>query len=182
MGFDPVTNNHLRGYTGSVFHASRRVKAVVTRCALVALLVPASISGTLGVSDSVLQGLVTAHAGKVFTLKVNMREPQVGATNAPMLDKDGWHFFNPTGRIVLAEGERIEVTGVYNYSKSGFFLELAREDTAFGGESIQGRPRIRIRIMVESEADKPEDQTAQAAALIDAILRPIDANPTTPNQ
>jgi hypothetical protein len=143
----------------------------------------AAVTEAVAVHDTVLQGIAAGHAGRIFILKMNMREPESGANNAPMFDKDGWHFWNPSGRIVLAEGERVEVTGVYNYSTRGFFLELTREDTALGGEPVQSRPRIRFRIMVEAEMDKPEDQATQTTALIGEILRPIDPIlPTPPSE
>lgn len=150
---------------------------------LLAAVVAWCQSGAFAVHESVLSGIVSGHSGRVFTLRMNMREPDTRSSSAPMFDKDGWHFWNPSGRIVLAEGERVEVTGVYNYSTRGFFFELAREDTAFGGESIQARPRIRFRIMLEAESDKPEDQAVQSAALIGAILAPTDPNgPATPGR
>ena len=167
-----------------MFHALRRARPLAARAALliVALLVvPAHATA---VHDSVLQGIAAGHVGRIFTLKVNMREPESGANNAPMLDKDGWHFWNPSGRIILSEGERIEVTGAFNYSTRGFFLELARENAGFGdAPPIQSRPRIRIRIMVEADQDKPDIQAVQCEALLGAILRPADSTlPKVPNQ
>jgi len=165
-----------------VCRASLRIFRFTARLALVASGLAAH-TGALAVQETVLQGIAAGHAGRIFTLKMNMREPESAATSAPMLDKDGWHFWNPSGRIILSEGERVEVTGVFNYSTRGFFLELAREDTALGGEAIQSRPRIRIRIMVEAESDKHENQAVQSAALLDGILKPVEPIfPTTPNQ
>lgn len=155
----------------------------VTRLSLLLAGVLAASSFVLAVQETVLQGIAAGHAGKIFTLKMNMREPESAATSSPMLDKDGWHFWNPSGRIILSEGERVEVTGVFNYSTRGFFLELTREDTALGGEAIQSRPRIRIRVMVEAESDKPEDQAVQSAAALGGILKPVEPIlPTTPDQ
>lgn len=182
VGVEPVTSNDPRGYTGSVCRASLRIFRFTTWLALIVSGLAAH-TGSLAVQESVLKGIAAGHAGRIFTLKMNMREPESAATSAPMLDKDGWHFWNPSGRIILSEGERVEVTGVFNYSTRGFFLELAREDTALGGEAIQSRPRIRIRIMVEAESDKHEAQAVQSAALLGGILTPVEPIlPTTPDQ
>lgn len=183
VGVEPVTGNDPRGYTGSVCHASLCILRCTAHVALLVAGLLAAHTGALAVHETVLQGIAAGHAGRIFVLKTNMREPESAATSVPMLDTDGWHFWNPSGRIVLSEGERVEVTGVFNYSTRGFFLELAREDMALGGEAIQSRPRIRIRIMVEAESDKPEDQAVQSAALLGGILRPVEPiAPTTPQQ
>ncbi len=166
-----------------MFHALRRMRPLATRAAIVLVALLGATADVPAVHDTVLQGVAAGNVGRIFALKMNMREPESGANNAPMFDKDGWHFWNPSGRIVLSEGERVEVTGAFNYATRGFFLELAREHTGFGSEPIQSRPRIRIRIMVEAEPDKPEDQAAQGAALLGGILTPLDPIlPASPNQ
>ncbi|MFQ5701558.1 MAG: hypothetical protein ACE5HU_06925 [Acidobacteriota bacterium] len=122
------------------------------------------------VPSSLLQRIVVDYRSKVFTLKMDLREPYHPVVHVPMFDAEGMHFYNPAGKIVLAKGTRVEITGVFNYSERGFFLELARESTGFLQEDLNRRARMRIRFMVQATKDEPEEQAVQANELIAKIL------------
>lgn len=128
--------------------------------------------------SSSLEQIASAYASKVCLLKVDLHEPDTSGEGMllPTLEKKGWHNHNPSGPIVLSAGTRVEVTGVFNYSDRGLFLELARESSAQDLQSIASRPRCRIRIMVEALPADPAGQVQEAAALIGKVLEAA-ANP-----
>ena len=136
------------------------------------LVVPA-----LALNPETLQDVATNYRDKVFMLKVSMREPVVVGDfiQAPMLDAKGWHFVNQSKEILLLSGSRVEVTGVFNYSERGFFVELATESTGFFHRPVSERPRLRIRLMVETPPDNPNAQATEAAKLLEKLLAPTNA-------
>jgi len=139
--------------------------------------------GALAVHESVIRGIAAELEGRLVTLKMNMREPAGAATHVPMFDEDGWHFWDPSGRIVLPAGERVEVTGVFNYSTRGFFLELARQAPGLAPVPIERRERIRFRLMVEALGESPGRQLEEAMELIGRIVDlssrpPVSSGPT----
>ncbi len=160
----------MRGYTGS--HDTGvpvNARAGASRILFIAVMLSLPIRPAVAVSDAALKGIVAEYEGRVFTLKMNMREPPKGSDHVPMLDRNGWHYWDPAGRIVLGAGERVEVTGIFNYSTRGFFLELARATEGAIPAPVSQRPRIRVRCMVEAESNAGA-QAAQAEDLIRRIL------------
>ena len=109
---------------------------------------------------------------QIVTLAVDLHEPDLRAETmqSPTLERKGWHHDNPTGPVALRAGSRVEVTGVFNYSERGLFLELAREEADPARSSPAARPRIRIRIMVETPNTDPEGQRAEALGLIARVI------------
>jgi hypothetical protein len=87
-----------------------------------------------------------------------------------MFDEAGWHFINQQSSIVLRSGSRVEITGFFNYSERGFFIELAEASLGFFHEPLNRRRRTRIRIMVKALPDDPELQYGQGLHLMAGIL------------
>lgn len=109
---------------------------------------------------------------KVVALKVDLHQPDLRAESmqAPTLERKGWHHDNPSGPVALSAGSRVEVTAVFNYSERGLFLELARDEGSPARSSPAARPRIRVRVMVETPNTDPEGQRAEALELIGRVI------------
>jgi hypothetical protein len=122
--------------------------------------------------NSALDRISAACQSKFFTLKVALHEPDTSSDTmqASTLEKNGWHHNNPNGPVAIDAGSRVEVTGVFNYSERGFFLELAREAAGMTEGDIASRPRCRIRIVVEAAGSDQTAQTREALDLIGKVL------------
>ena len=140
---------------------------------LAALILFASTERATALERTVLEDLASSYETRIFELRVNLHEPNARGRSmqAPTLNADGWYHHNPSGPVSLRAGSRVEVTGVFNYSERGFFLELAAERTDGGLGPDNGRPRIRVRFMVESLPAEIEEQTEQALELLEKVLR-----------
>ena len=133
----------------------------------------ATVAGAMG--PSALAEISSAFNGKSFLLRVDLHEPDPAADNmeAPTLEKRGWHHHNPSRPVALKSGTRVQVTGVFNYSDRGLFLELARQDGEDAGAGITARPRCRFRIMVETPPADPAGQARDAADLLGKVLQEV---------
>ena len=142
------------------------------RCVVASAMLACAASLASAMEKSALDQIAGAWGGKLFTLRVDLHEPDPSGDNmqAPTLERKGWHHHNPTGPVALKAGTRVEVTGVFNYAERGLFLELAREDPEAGMEGIASRPRCRIRIMVETPPADADGQAREAAELIGKVL------------
>lgn len=118
---------------------------------------------------SAIEQVATTIESRSYTLRIDLHEPETkGASmQAPTLERRGWHHHNPAGPVVLRAGERVEVTGVFNYAERGLFVELSGDG---GGSDDSGRPRLRVRVMVETPGDNPSGQAAEALELIGRVL------------
>jgi len=136
-----------------------------------ATLAPAA----LAMEKNALAEIATAFQGKSFLLKVDLHEPDPAADNmqAPTLERRGWHHHNPGGPVALKAGTLVQVTGVFNYSERGMFLEVARQSAEDGNAGITARPRARIRIMVEAALADPSGQSREAAELLGKVLENV---------
>ena len=138
----------------------------------VALTVSAFTLPARALDRAAVERIATQFTSGLYTLMVDLHEPDMRAESmqAPTLEMAGWHHHNPTGVTVLAQGARVEVTGVFNYGERGLFLELSKDLADASTDAGTDRPRIRIRLMVGSEAANPGGQQAQAMALIHKVL------------
>lgn len=138
---------------------------------LVALAV-ASCGEALALNDRALETIALRCDGKLFTLRANLREPsrQREAMQTPMLDRKGWHFSDESGEVWLREGERVEVTGLFNYSEKGFFVELSQQEAGSSREARRQRRRMRFRVMTEAPLEDPDAQAAEGLALLRRVL------------
>lgn len=148
----------------------------VRRIAII-LLVYMSLPIGLGsdphaLGNSALLRINAACESKFFTLKVALHEPDTSSDTmqASTLEKNGWHHHNPNGPVAIDAGSRVEVTGVFNYSERGFFLEVAREASGMTEGDIASRPRSRIRFVVEAGGADQNAQTREAFDLIGKVL------------
>ena len=141
---------------------------------LIAVLIATFVSVVTGPSWALhttsLERIVAEYTGRQFPLKAHLRQPAQGAIHAPMFDDKGWHFVNHQGSLVLRSGSRVEITGIFNYSERGFFVELAEASLGFFHEPLNRRRRMRIRIMVDAAVDDAELQYAQGLHLMAGIL------------
>jgi len=130
---------------------------------------------TYAMEKAAVAQIAAALEGKSFLLKVDLHEPDPAADNmqAPTLERRGWHHHNPGGPVALKAGTQIQVTGVFNYSERGLFLELARQSGDDANAGIAARPRARIRIMVEALPADPAGQAREAADLIGKVLQDV---------
>ena len=121
-----------------------------------------------------IEQIAASYTGRAVVLKRDLPAPIWNGEemNAPMLNAKGWHHMS--GSSVLSAGSTAEVTGVFNYAERGFFLEIAAEPHR-GAAAITERPRVRVRLMIESPATDPAAQAAEAARLIGTLLTPIDS-------
>jgi len=169
-----VSDEQAHTYTGSHrtlcsegdLRRSRMARWVMAALAL------ASGASVVAVDKSALEQISGTWERKIFMLKVDLHEPDPSGDTmqAATLERRGWHHHNPTGPIALRAGTRVEVTGIFNYSERGLFLEIAREDPEAGQEGIAARPRCRIRIMVETPPADPAGQAREAGELIGKVL------------
>lgn len=162
----------MRGYTGSRSSVRRERRLARILIAAVTTSVVA-VGAVLPVDKRVLEGISEQYRGKIFLLEVDLHAPAPGSLYAPMYDKNGWHFRDPSTPIVLERGRRVEITGAFNYSERGFFLEFAEESDGFFERPIERRARIRIRFMVESLPDAPDEQASQADDLVARLIQPV---------
>ncbi|HEY3174882.1 MAG TPA: hypothetical protein VGK94_03885 [Candidatus Polarisedimenticolia bacterium] len=151
-------------------HIDLRAALRVASAVAVALL--SSTGRPMSLNAEALARVVARLETKVVALKIDLHEPDPGADSmqAPTLERKGWHHDNPTGPVALRAGSRVEVTGVFNYSERGVFLELSQVETTEPQPSTASRPRIRIRLMVETPDTDPEGQRAEAIDLIGKVL------------
>lgn len=121
---------------------------------------------------SALDAIASRCTGKVFHLRTDLRgaAPHAESMQAPMFDRKGWHSMAESGDVVLGAGERVEVTGLFNYAERGFFVELAREATGATKPPVRQRPRLRFRVMIETPGDAPEAQAEEGLALLRRVL------------
>ena len=152
----------------AVNHSRHRIAAI----ALATMLMIGRGDRALSMDNSAMEPIASACESKLFILKVDLHEPETGGESmqVPTLEKKGWHHHNPSGRIALKAGTRVEVTGVFNYADRGLVLELAKEEAGSASQPISSRPRCRIRIMVEKLPADPAGQVQEAAELIEKVL------------
>jgi len=147
---------------------------------------------TLGAADvatalhrTALDQVAGATESRAFTLKVDLREPGTRgeSAQAPALERGGWHHHNPQGPILIGAGSRVEVTGVYNYSERGFFLEVAADPDFSGETPLTSRKRMRFRVMVDTPATNPSGQAAEAFEFLGKVfvLEVVEAPPSSPS-
>lgn len=136
------------------------------------LLWATSIGPGAALEKGVLEGLAAVYLGQVFELRANLHapDPRGHSMQAPTLTSEGWYHHNLQGPVLLRAGSRVEVTGAFNYSERGFFLELAAERPEGARMSEADRPRLRVRFMVESPPAEIDEQREQAIELLDKVL------------
>jgi len=144
----------------------------VCRNGLIAAAVILAGAGAVvpALQTTALERIAEGYVGRQFVLRVSLHEPADGATHVPMLNDKGWYFVNSRGGIVLRVGSKVEVTGVFNYSERGFFIELAEASLGFFHEPLNRRRRIRVRVMVEGAIEDPELQYAQGLHLMNQVF------------
>lgn len=147
------------------WHVAMLLAAIVS-------LMPGASSPALSLDASALGQIAPLIEGRSFRLKVTLHEPETAGESmqAPTLEKKGWHHHNPAGPVALKAGDEVEVTAVFNYSERGLFLELAKAQPGPEREPITARPRIRVRIMVETMPSDPPGQVREATDLIGKVL------------
>jgi hypothetical protein len=128
----------------------------------------ASLTVAKAAAREVVAQIATDFERKEFQLRVDLRQPPPGGSQAPYLDERGWHASDPNLPILLPAGSAVEVAGVFNYADRGVFLEIARKER-WGGAGAA--PRIRVRFMAAAGPEKPEDQAAQIRRLIGRVLQ-----------
>ena len=159
----------LSGAVMSSYTGSHR-KVCIWAAVMINTLVMAVTGMSYALHKTSLERIMAEYTGRQFPLKADMRQPAQGASHAPMFNNKGWHFVNNQGSLVLRSGSRTEITGIFNYSENGFFIELAEASQGFFHEPLNRRRRMRVRIMVEAPGDDPELQYAQGLHLMARIL------------
>lgn len=174
-GHPGLTGEDMSSYTGS------HRKVCMWTAVLISLLAGGGVPTLRALHTTSLERIATEYMGRQFPLKTNLRQLSPGAINAPMYDDKGWHFVNHQGDLVLRSGARAEITGIFNYSERGFFVELAEPSQGFFHEPLNRRRRMRVRIMVEAPIEDAELQYAQGLHLLAGILEiPAEELPELP--
>ncbi len=105
--------------------------------------------------------------GRVYRLKMNLHKPEPGGHPAPWMDAKGWHRRDVARPVILAVGEKVQVTGVFDYGDRSVFIELTRWPSPPWNEEAV---RTRTRMKAESGPEKPEKQDEEIRKLLALVL------------
>ncbi len=105
--------------------------------------------------------------GRIYSLRMNLHKPEPGGHPAPWMDVKGWHRRDTARPVILALGEGVQVTGVFDYGDRSVFIELTRWPSPPWNEEAV---RMRIRMKAESGPDKPEKQDEEIRKLLALVL------------
>lgn len=112
--------------------------------------------------------------GRVYLLRMNLHKPEPGGHPAPWMDAKGWHRRDVSRPVVLGAGERVQVTGIFDYGDRSVFVELTRWPVRPWNEDSV---RTRIRLKAGAGPEKPEKQDEEIRLLLALLLRPADLTP-----
>lgn len=105
--------------------------------------------------------------GRVYRLRVNLHKPEPGGRPAPWMDAKGWHRRDTARPVILGAGERVQVTGVFDYGDRSIFIELTRWPSPPWDEEAV---RTRIRLKADSGPEKADRQDQEIRRLLAQVI------------
>lgn len=155
-------------------HGSRRTARPAIALVIPVMLIMMAGPPAAALDERVLQRLAGTYMSGVFALRVDVHEPntRVDSMQSPTVESSGWRNHNPGGPVLFHSGSLVEVTGLFNYSDRGFFLEVAEVTEA--GVPATDRKRVRIRFMIEPGITALDEQEKKSVELIEMVLGPAE--------